>query len=320
MTSHLTFAKKIFAIFFFSLFTISSLIAFLPSLLITTQAQSCPAGQVNAGGSCVPCPAEVQGSCGGQITCPSYQVVINGTCQACPVNSTPNNGVCVPIVCPTNQSSVNGACVPNCESGFTRNTSGSCVCQPGQNTSKGLCGPSSSTCSPSGGERSDICHIEYCQNGTNNYPSCTNCPTARAPARISNNICPVASSSQPASTQPTSTPSNNQNIEVKPVGENTQKETPAKQADATQIDANKSIEPSNDQKGSENNKSEQNTPNDKNSFDNSTNKQSESSKTTDQPKKSSNPYILPIGSSVIVLIASVSGFFGYKYWKKNKLK
>jgi hypothetical protein len=311
--------KRLTLFIIFASLVISPIINSNHLISIPTHAQSCPDGQVSAGGSCIPCPAESQG-CGQTQTCPSYQVLINGTCQACPTNQNPVNGVCVPIVCPANQTAVNGACVQNCDSGFSRDASGSCVCQPGQNTSKGLCGPSSSTCSPTGGERSDICHLVYCNNGTNNYPACTNCPSVRAPASISNNACPVASASQP-----TPTSSNNQTTEVKSISETTKKDSSEKPVDDTNkdvVDANKSTESTNDQKNVENtSKTDQNLVNNKDSStDNSTTIQSESSKTTDQPKKSSNPYIIPIGASVIVLITGVSGFFGYKYWKKSKVK
>jgi hypothetical protein len=313
MTPIHSFTNRLQAIFLISLFVISSFVAFSPNLSVTIQAQTCPTGQVNVADSCIPCPAEMESSCPGQ-SCPSFQVIINGACQSCPTNQNPINGVCTAIVCPPNQTAVSGACVPNCPTYSVRNaSSGSCICQ--QNlVSQGSTCLNGGLCSPSGGDRADICHLLSCNNGTNNYPVCTNCPALRAAMNLglSINICPVEAAIQPIET--TAVPNLNtvtkQDV-AKTVENVTNKENASKDQ---QVESNSGQNSTDNSK-----KSDQGSQKDNKSTSNETNSvSSESQKSIDQMKKPSNSSILLIGIALPVVIVGVLGFFGFRYWKGIK--
>jgi hypothetical protein len=238
-------------------------------------------------------------------------VIINGTCQSCPTNQNPINGVCTAIVCPPNQTAVSGACVPNCPTYSVRNaSSGSCVCQ--QNlVSQGSTCFNGGLCSPSGGDRADICHLLSCNNGTNNYPVCTNCPALRAATNLglSTNICLVEEAIQPIETSPVP---NLNNVTKQDVAETAENIINKENASKDQQDGS-----NNGQNSTDNSKkTDQDLLNEKKSTSNETNSASSGSqKSIDQVKKPSNSNILPIGIALAVIIVGVVGFFGFRHWK-----
>jgi hypothetical protein len=304
MTPFRPFVHKLFTLFSLLLVVSSQLIGFLPVSAVVTAAQTqpCPAGQEYITGlnSCIPI-----------CSPPQYYSVPALSCVSCPENQTPVNGTCMLLACPNNLTMYQGRCVEPCPVGQNRDT-GKCACVQGTKLVNGECKPvfSLSGCSPINNERADICHLIGCDNGTNNYPACTNCPDVRAEANLglSVNTCPLPIVLQPVATQPVV---NTLDSVVKPttntIKANNEQSLDADQKEKAGIADQKAFVTTNST-----------TPNaaiKDNQVSQSTNEATEVQKPAVKSNKSSNPYILPVGIGVTVVVSGLACFLGFRFWK-----